>query len=66
MKAYPKAKVVLTVRDPAKWHDSVKNGIMRTQAVIRKFPASWMVALRGGTDRLDVMFIFYLLNYFKI
>ena len=28
--------------------------IFRTQKIIRKFPASWLVALRGGADRTDV------------
>ena len=27
MEAYPDVKVVLTVRDPVKWHNSVKNTI---------------------------------------
>ena len=29
MRLFPKAKVVLTVRDPEKWYDSVKNTIFQ-------------------------------------
>lgn len=54
VKIFPEAKVVLTVRSPETWHESVKTGILRTQNVIRRFPTSWLVALRGGSDRTNI------------
>ena len=55
MKAFPDAKVILTVRDPTKWHDSVANAIMRSQEIMRKFPQSVLMSLTcGGKDRLQV------------
>ena len=35
---YPEAKVVLSVRDPARWHDSALNPIYKTRAMLTEFP----------------------------
>ena len=54
MRVFPDAKVVLTVRSSESWRQSVENGILRTQKIIRKFPASWLVKLGGGSKKTDV------------
>ena len=41
MKMYPNAKVLLTVRDPVKWHLSVKNTIRQALAFMKE---SWAMA----------------------
>ncbi|TPX36836.1 hypothetical protein SeMB42_g07017 [Synchytrium endobioticum] len=37
MKAYPDAKVILSVRDPGKWHDSVMQTIWRANEVFKSW-----------------------------
>ena len=54
MEVYPEAKVVLTVRKPSTWPESVKNAIMRSQRIAMTFPASWIIWIRGGADRIKV------------
>ena len=54
MEAFPDAKVVLTVRKASTWPESVKNAIMRSQRIAMTFPASWIIWIRGATDKLKV------------
>lgn len=49
---YPDAKVVLTVRDPARWYDSVSETIFRSALEERRLPlrrrvTRWLVARRA-------------------
>ena len=54
MEAFPDAKVVLTVRKASTWPESVKNAIMRSQRIAMTFPASWIIWIRGATDKIKV------------
>ncbi len=55
--AYPDAKVVLTVRDPEKWGESVRNTIYAGQLQMEEFPSSIVVAALGNTDKMNVSLI---------
>ena len=61
MKAYPNAKVILSVRDPKKWYRSVKNTIFYAHMMNRTFPINIFCILNGTKgwvnmcDRLAVM-----------
>ena len=46
MKAYPDAKVLLSVRDPKKWYQSVKNTIYQN-SIFDSFPMNVFVKLVG-------------------
>ena len=47
MEVYPNAKVVLTVRDPEKWFQSVNNTIAKVLSQLSSFPTNLISALTG-------------------
>jgi len=47
MVAYPKAKVLLNVRDPVKWYQSVNNTIGRVHKTTKSWPCTWFMILMG-------------------
>lgn len=47
MEAYPDAKVVLTVRDPVKWYNSVKNTIYNSRVMNKDPLVRWYAKLVG-------------------
>jgi len=53
MVAYPKAKVLLNVRDPVKWYQSVNNTIGRGHKTTKSWPSNWFLSLmeRGDTTQ---------------
>lgn len=55
--AIPNAKVVLSIRNPDTWHESVEESVMRTQRILRSFPASLVVGQKPGmTERLNTAY----------
>lgn len=52
MDAFPKAKLVLTVREPEAWYESVKSSIYQARNVHEKFPTNVYLWLRGQLDNL--------------
>lgn len=55
MKAFPDAKVVLTVRDPKRWYESVKNSILKNRAVLDDFAGSIFLTMIGGFKYLNMV-----------
>ena len=47
MEAFPEAKVVVTVREPSKWYNSVKNTIFKHQPKFLQFPIRFLVVMLG-------------------
>ncbi|XP_059093391.1 uncharacterized protein LOC131888530 [Tigriopus californicus] len=57
VRAFPDAKVVLSTRNPDTWHESVEESVMRTQRILRSFPASLVVAQKPGmTESLNTAY----------
>ena len=54
MKAFPKAKVILTVREPDKWYKSVKETILKGYELLQQWPLTWMAKLRLEKERKEV------------
>ena len=50
MEVFPNGKVLLSVRDPEKWYESVKNSIYRLVSTATRFPCSWFLVLIGKQD----------------
>ena len=57
MEAYPDAKVILTVRDPVRWYNSVKNSIYRTRGLQKDPLVRWfgklLIRFTGDADGMD-------------
>jgi len=47
MEAFPNSKVLLNVRDPVKWYQSVKNSILRMMTMTQRWPVTWFSGLIG-------------------
>ena len=54
MRAYPNAKVILTVRDPESWYKSVKESIYYGYEMQQKFPNNLTIRLLMGTKAIEV------------
>jgi len=50
MVAYPNAKVLLNVRNPVAWYQSVTNTIGRVRKITESWPGSWFVPLMGRAE----------------
>ncbi|XP_023340279.1 uncharacterized protein LOC111710426 [Eurytemora carolleeae] len=55
MEAFPNAKVLLNVRDPIKWYESVKNSIFRLHMTARCWPCTWFTALIGQAESIELV-----------
>ena len=57
MEAYPNAKVILTVRDPVRWYNSVKNSIYRTRGLQKDPLVRWfgklLMRFTGDANGMD-------------
>ena len=51
MKAYPNAKIILSVRDPKKWYRSVKNTIFYGYMMNRTFPTNIFCMLNRSRSK---------------
>ena len=49
MEVFPDAKVVLTVRDPESWYNSVKGTIFQMNENVNKFPLNILTKLDGSS-----------------
>ena len=47
MEVFPEAKVVLTVREPETWYDSVKNSIYHARSEATSLPMKLMLMIFG-------------------
>ena len=54
MAAFPDAKVILTVRDPETWYESVKNSIYKTYGAHTYFPMNLFAWLMGIYKSLTI------------
>jgi len=50
MAIYPNAKVLLTVRDPVAWYQSVLNTIYPLDGIAERWPYSWFLYLTGKAE----------------
>ena len=55
MKAYPDAKIILSVRDPKKWYKSVKNTIFYGHMMNRTFPTNIFCILNGTKGWMNMV-----------
>ena len=55
MAAFPQAKVILTVREPSTWYDSVKNSIYRGFYEGYSFPSWYYNLLTGQSTRIRMV-----------
>ena len=55
MDVYPNAKVLLTVRDPVKWYQSVKNAIYKLQCTLQSWPCTWFLSLIGRRETIQLV-----------
>ena len=57
MEAYPNAKVILTVRDPVRWYNSVKNSIYQTRGLQKDPLVRWfgklLMRFTGDANGMD-------------
>lgn len=54
MQVFPEAKVVLTVREPEAWYNSVKNSIFSMHRLADSFPSSLVLKLEGRFPGVDM------------
>jgi len=47
LKVYPDAKVLLNVRDPVKWYQSVRDSILQVVKIQNSWPCTWFSSLMG-------------------
>ena len=55
LEVYLDAKVLMNVRDPVKWYESVRDSIMRVSDIMRAWPQSWMSVIMGINDFSDTV-----------
>ena len=55
MEVYPNAKIILSVRDPKKWYQSVKNTIHYGQSVYTSFPANILSRFTGKWNTFNMI-----------
>jgi len=55
MEVFPKGKVLLNVRDPVKWYESVKNSILQIHLSANSFPCYWFMLLIGKWDSVELV-----------
>ena len=55
MEVYPNAKVLLNVRDPAKWYESVHGSILKLVTTVNSWPCTWFSSLIGKRDSLSLV-----------
>ena len=55
LEAFPDAKVILTVREPETWYESVKNSIYKFKNMYKKFPMNLFFWLVGYYDNFRMV-----------
>ena len=55
MEAFPDAKIILTVRDPEKWYESVKNSIFKAKDIYQTFPMNLMLWFGNRYNTMKVV-----------
>jgi len=54
MAAFPNAKVLLIVRDPVKWYQSVKDSVFKIHITMVSWPCSWFTTLIGARPFIEL------------
>merc|ERR1711970_934340 len=54
MEVYPQAKVLLNVRDPVKWYESVRGSILHLMTTVNKWPCTWFTSLVGLRESMSL------------
>ena len=47
LKEFPDVKVLLNVRDPVRWYESVRGSILALHLTMQSWPCNWFNALMG-------------------
>merc|ERR1719184_10882 len=55
MAVYPHAKVLLNVRDPARWYESVHGSIMQLTNTSRSWPCTWFSSILGERETMTLV-----------
>jgi len=55
MEAFPEAKVVLSIRDPSTWYDSVKSTIYQQKLLSDDFAVRIFLRFQGALDMLSTI-----------
>ena len=56
LEVYPDVKVLLNVRDPVRWYESVRDSILKISRIQTSWPCSWLVSLMGSDPWLPTYF----------
>ena len=54
LREFPDVKVLLNVRDPVRWYESVRDSILALHLTMQSWPCSWFHSLMG-TDVVEKM-----------
>jgi len=55
MEVFPNAKVLLNVRDPVKWYQSVHGSILQLMTTANSWPCTWFNSLMGSRDDMALV-----------
>jgi len=55
MTVFPNAKVLLNVRDPAKWYDSVRGSILQLMTTANSWPCTWLTSVLGIKENMSLV-----------
>ena len=48
LEVYPDVKVLLNVRDPVRWYESVRDSILRVTNIQTSWPCTWFLTIMGS------------------
>ena len=52
---FPEAKVLMNVRDPEKWYESVRDSILEVVTTLNSWPCTWMNAVLGVSHVPEIL-----------
>ena len=55
MEVYPNAKVLLNVRDPTKWYESVHGSILKLMNTVNTWPCTWFTSLISRRESMSLV-----------
>jgi len=55
MAVFPEAKVLLNVRDPARWYESVQGSIFQLMTTVNRWPCTWFTTILGVRESMALV-----------
>ena len=52
---FPNAKVLLNVRDPVKWYESVHGSILQLMTTTTSWPCTWFTTILGARESMALV-----------